>query len=49
MKLKPIEDMPENGSIVVFNKADSMYVRRWCSQVDKIILIPTNSNYKPIE
>ena|GEM_PF-7046155 len=47
MRLKPIAGMPENGSIVVFKKDDSIYVRRWYSEGDKIFLMPADSAYDP--
>jgi len=47
MKVEPIQGMPDNGSVVVYKKADSIYVRRWYSKGDKIFLMAANSDYDP--
>lgn len=48
MKVVPIQGIPENGTVVVYKKDDCVYVRRWYSKGDEIILIPSHEDYDPI-
>lgn len=47
MKLEPINGLPKNGSIIVYKKTNSIYVRRWYLKGNEIFLMPANSNYEP--